>query len=247
MTIRSNANPSISPDRPNGQPCRPRARRPAPAGLACLALALPLLAAACRAGSAGPTATPVAGSPGEATATLSEADFPTALPLEAFQWSVEIVQGEHVYATDAGDVRLARQGFAVRVTMSTPLPAKLNAFNTDANFQAIQPGFVFEPDCTVALCTGMDVAEERLNPEGQLFVDVQLTHYLYYGGPDDHRWSRAQVGSDGATFERDVRRLGDAPVEQYAGPALYLLLFVNPANPDVADPGELKKITLVFN
>jgi hypothetical protein len=58
----------------------------------------------------------------------------------------------------------------------------------------------------------MDVAEERLNPEQDLFVDPQLTHYLYYLAPDDHRWSRADVSAQGAVLERDVARLNGAPI-----------------------------------
>jgi len=92
----------------------------------------------------------------------------------------------------------------------------------------------------------MDVAEERLNPGQMLFVDLELTHYLYYAGPDDHRWSRADVGPDGAVFERDVAYLNDVPVNLAADPALYLLFFVNEQNPDFIDPGELKKLALIF-
>jgi hypothetical protein len=92
----------------------------------------------------------------------------------------------------------------------------------------------------------MDVAEDRLNPERDLFVDPQLTHYLYYQGPQDHRWSRADVTAQGAVLERDVVSLNGKPVEQYKDPALYLLFFVNYTNPGKIDPGELKKITLAF-
>jgi len=119
-------------------------------------------------------------------------------------------------------------------------------FTTDQNFQALQPGFVFTDDCLLALCTGMDLAEDRLNPEQTLFVDVELTHYLYYLAPDDHRWSRADVSATAATFERDVAFLNATPIDQTTDPALYLLLFINPANPQQIDPGELKKIILIF-
>ena len=118
------------------------------------------------------------------------------LPLDAseeFQWSVEIVQDGQPLAATADEVQLPRAPFTIRVQMPQPLPVKLNALNTDANFQALQPGFALTNDCTLALCTGMDVAEDRLNPERDLFVDPQLTHYLYYQGPQDHRWSRADV------------------------------------------------------
>ena len=79
-----------------------------------------------------------------------------------------------------------------------------------------------------------------------LFVDPQLTHYLYYQGPQDHRWSRADVSAAGAVMERDVVTLNSKPVEQYQDPALYLLFFVNYTNPGQIDAGELKKITLAF-
>jgi hypothetical protein len=163
-----------------------------------------------------------------------------------FEWSVEIVQGGAALPEVAGAVALARAPFTIRVSMAQPIAVKLNAFNTDQNFKVLRTGYVFMPDCMDALCTGMDVAEERLNPDRDLFVDPQLTHYLYYLGPDDHRWSRAEVTDQGATLERDVARLTGAPIEQYAEPALYLLLLANPANEDLIDPGELKTLVLNF-
>jgi hypothetical protein len=170
----------------------------------------------------------------------------TALAASKFTWSVEILQNNQPLATTNDQVQLARTAFTLRVKMPQPLPVKLNALNTDANFQALQPGFALTDDCTLALCTGMDVAENRLNPERDLFVDPQLTHYLYYQGPQDHRWSRADVTAQGAALERDVVSLNGKPVEQYKDPALYLLFFVNYTNPGQIDPGELKKITLAF-
>ena len=170
----------------------------------------------------------------------------TALAASDFKWSVEIVQNGQKLPIANDQVQLPRTTFTIRVRMPQPLPVKLNALNTDANFKALQPGFALTETCTLALCTGMDVAEDRLNPQRDLFVDAQLTHYLYYQGPQDHRWSRADVTAQGAVLERDVASLNGKPVEQYADPALYLLLFVNYTNPDKIDPGELKKITLVF-
>jgi hypothetical protein len=170
----------------------------------------------------------------------------TALAASEFTWSVDIVQNSRAVPASNGQVALARAAFTMRVSMPQPLPVKLNALNTDANFKALQPGFKLADDCTLALCTGMDVAEERLNPERDLFVDPQLTHYLYYQGPQDHRWSRATVTATGAVLERDVVTLNGKPIEQYQDPALYLLLFVNYTNPGQIDPGELKPITLAF-
>jgi hypothetical protein len=170
----------------------------------------------------------------------------TALAASDFQWSVEIVQNGQPLATANDQVQLSRSAFTIRVRMPQPLPVKLNALNSDANFKALQPGFALTQDCTLALCTGMDVAEDRLNPERDLFVDPQLTHYLYYQGPQDHRWSRVDLTAQGAVLERDVASLNGKPVEQYKDPALYLLFFVNYTNPGQIDPGELKKITLVF-
>jgi hypothetical protein len=73
-----------------------------------------------------------------------------------------------------------------------------------------------------------------------------LTHYLYYQGPQDHRWSRADIAATGATLERDVVTLNAKPIEQFQAPALYLLFFVDYTNPGQIDPGELKKLTLAF-
>jgi hypothetical protein len=171
----------------------------------------------------------------------------TGGPESANGWAVEIVQNGQVSSTETGQVLLARAPFTLRVRLPQALPVKLNANADDANFQALQPGFVFTDDCLQALCTGMDVAEDRLNPTQALFVDTLSTHYLYYQGPDDHRWSRATVGASGAVFERDVALLNDQPVDQYAAPALYLLLFVDLSNPGVIDEGELKKIALIFS
>ena len=170
----------------------------------------------------------------------------TALAASEFAWSVEILQNNQPLASTNDQVQLLRSAFTLRVKMPQPLPVKLNALNTDANFKALQPGFALTDDCTLALCTGMDVAEDRLNPERDLFVDPQLTHYLYYQGPQDHRWSRADVTAQGAVLDRDVVSLNGKPVEQYKDPALYLLFFVNYTNPGKIDPGELKKITLAF-
>ena len=190
------------------------------------------------------TATPAATT---APPTTTAGPVPTtALAASEFTWSVEILQNNQPLATTNDQVQLARSAFTLRVKMPQPLPVKLNALNTDANFKALQPGFALTDDCTLALCTGMDVAEGRLNPERDLFVDPQLTHYLYYQGPQDHRWSRADVTAQGAVLERDVVTLNGKPVEQYKDPALFLLFFVNYTNPGKIDPGELKKITLAF-
>jgi len=216
-------------------------------------LAVALAATACAAPPpALPTAAvsaPTSAPPNATTAAPTPTAGPvptTALAASEFQWSVDILQGGQVLTMTNDQANLARTAFTIRVSLPQPLPVKLNALNTDANFRALQPGFVLSDNCTLALCTGMDVAEDRLNPQRDLFVDPQLTHYLYYQGPQDHRWSRATVTDQGAVFERDVVTLSGKPVEQYADPALYLLFFVNYTNPGQIDPGELKKITLVF-
>jgi len=193
-----------------------------------------------------PTGAPAAtATPAQPTPTAGPVPT-TALAAAEFTWSVEIVQNSQTLIAVNDLVSLARAAFTIRVRMPQPLPVKLNALNTDANFQALQPGTTLADDCTMALCTGMDVAEDRLNPERDLFVDPQLTHYLYYQGPQDHRWSRADVTVTGAALERDVVSLNGKPVEQYQDPALYLLFFVNYTNPGQIDPGELKKIALAF-
>jgi hypothetical protein len=203
------------------------------------ALAGALAGALLLGGCAGP------GPVGSGVAAAASATAPAGPTAAALDWTVEIVQaGETLPGPE--QISLARAPFTIRARLPQPWPIKLNAFNTDENFQVLRPGFVFDADCERALCTGMDVAEERQNVDQNLFVDAQLTHYLYYQGPDDNRWSRATVEPAGAVLERDVARLNDAPVEDYPDPALYLLLFVNPANPDQIDPGEVKTLTLIF-
>src|SRR5205085_5809081 len=144
-----------------------------------------------------------------AVAAVASTDEPagTSPAATLFEWTVEIVQGGAVLPDQGGVVSLARAPFTIQATMAQPVAVKLNAFSTDQNFQVLRTGYVFAPDCQDAFCTGMDVAEDRLNPEQDLFVDPQLTHYLYYLGPDDHRWSRAEVTAQGAVLERDVARL----------------------------------------
>jgi hypothetical protein len=202
-----------------------------------------ILLAACS--SPAPTRLPATAAPLPATPTVGPVPT-TALAAAEFTWSVEIVQNGQTLTASNDLVTQARAPFTIRVRMPQPLPVKLNALDSDANFKALQPGFALADDCTLALCTGMDVAEDRLNPEKDLFVDPQLTHYLYYQGPQDHRWSRADITATGATLERDVVTLNAKPIEQFQGPALYLLFFVDYTNPGQIDPGELKKLTLAF-
>lgn len=220
-------------------------------------LLLALLLAACGQGSPAPATATAATSTFppqvvEPTLTGGETESPVPVPTEAAapqaggEWTVEVVQNGQVASAEADQVRLARAPFTLRVTLPQPLPVKLNASGDDANFIALQPGYVFTEDCFDALCTGMDVAEDRLNPTQVLFVDPQSTHYLYYQAPDDHRWSRAVVDASGAVFERDVAVLNDFPIDQFPGSELYLLFFVDSGNPGVIDPGELRKITLLF-
>jgi hypothetical protein len=167
-------------------------------------------------------------------------------PVGPIEWQVDLLQDGQALPIANDAVFLARAPFTIRVSLPAPVPVKLNAYNSDQNFQDLQPGFTLTPDCVFALCAGMDVAEERLNPNRMLFVDVELTHYLYYAGPDDHRWSRAEVGPAGAVFEREVAFLNDIPIGLAADPAIYLLFFVNEHNPEMIDPGELKKITVIL-
>lgn len=202
--------------------------------------------AACASPAPAPTSAPPANTIQPAATTTTTAPTPIEVTATDFQWSVDIVQNGQTLTMTADQVTLSRTAFTIRVQMPQPLPVKLNALNSDKNFQALQPGFVLSQDCTLALCTGMDVAEDRLNPDRNLFVDPQLTHYLYYSGPQDNRWSRVSLTALGAVLERDVVNLNDKPIEQYADPALYLLFFVNYINPGQIDPSELKKITLIF-
>ncbi len=212
-----------------------------------LLLGLALVAVACStAGTATPTAPAPAPTPAEIATQPEPPVPPTDAPIPAPAWEAAIVQNGAVLTLANDSVTLARAPFTLRLTMPVPEAVKLNVFTTDQNFQTLQPGFVFTPDCEVALCTGMDVAEDRLNLLQTLFVDVQLTHYIYYLAPDDHRWSRADVSATAATFERDVAFLNATPIDQTTDPALFLLLLINPANPQQIDPGELKKITLSF-
>jgi hypothetical protein len=198
--------------------------------------------AACGASTPAPPATALlVTDPGQAPPGAGE------VPAADFAWQVEIVQAEQVHPDDIGDVLLARAPFAIRVRLPQPMAVKLNASTSDENFVLLQPGFTFTDDCALALCTGMDVAEEPLNPDRWLAVDSLSTHYLYYLGPNDHRWSRVAVDANGAVFERDITLLNDEPVEQFTAPALYLLLMVNVGDPATIEPGELKKITLIFN
>jgi hypothetical protein len=219
-----------------------------------LSLALAIFVTACGPRAAATNTPAPASTEGQVssapTPTIAQA-ADTALPTDVTGapvrgWTVEIVQNGQVSSTETGQVQLARAPFTLRVTLPQPLPVKLNLNADDANFIALQPGFVFTEDCLQALCTGMDVAEERLNPTQVLFVDPQSTHYLYYQSPDDHRWSRATVDANGAVFERDVALLNDTPVEQFGASELYLLLFVDSANPGTIDPDELKKIALLL-
>jgi hypothetical protein len=213
-----------------------------------------LLAGAILLAGCGPAATavvlPTTGTTGPATTgpAIAATDVPpgTSPAAVLFEWTVEIIQGGAVLPAEAGAVSLARSPFTIRASMAQPIAVKLNLMDTDQNFKVLRTGYVFAPDCQDAFCTGMDVAEERMNPEQDLFIDPQLTHYLYYLGPDDHRWSRADVTAEGAVLERDVARLNGAPIEEYAGPALYMLLLANPANEDLIDPGELKSFVLKF-
>jgi hypothetical protein len=215
--------------------------------LAGLLVILFLAACLSPAPSAGPPTVVVTSVGTQAPPTPTAGPAPTTAGSAAdFKWTVDILQNRQALANANDQVSLARASFTIRVTLPQPLPVKLNALNSDANFKAIQPGFQLTDNCTLALCTGMDVAEDRLNPQKDLFVDPQLTHYLYYQGPQDHRWSRATVTAQSAVMERDVDTLNAKPVAQYGDPGLYLLFFVNYTNPDQIDPGELKKITLVF-
>lgn len=218
-----------------------------------LALAALLLTAACGQGS--PTTAAATAPSDEAVPATAESEGPppteqpATAPGEALSevtWTVEIVQGGQAASGETGQVNLAKAPFTLRLNLSVPLPVKLNLNADDGNFIALQPGFVFTADCLAAFCTGMDVAEERLNPTQVLFVDPQSTHYLYYQGPDDHRWSRATVTDAGAVFERDVALLNDVPIDQFGVSELYLLLYVDSLNPGTIDPGELKKIILLF-
>lgn len=220
------------------------------AGAALAALAL--LAVACD------RSTPLTALPGQSPAAVGETepastappdptDAPSASAGSAVgNWAVEIVQGGAALPEVNAAVGLPRAPFTLRVHMPAPAPLKLNVFNTDQNFQALQPGFGFTDDCLLALCTGMDVAEERLNPGAELFVDVELTHYLYYQAPDDHRWSRVELAGGDAVLERDVAVLSGIPVEQTTDPALYLLFYLDQGSPQQIDPGELKKLVLLF-
>jgi hypothetical protein len=216
-----------------------------------LAVLAALWLAGCRSAATPGNATAAAPQPTGPEVTAAATSAPEAVPgsataLSAFEWQVDLVQGGQAQPGGTSEVTLARAPFTIRVSLPQPLPVKLNALDSDANFQLIQPGYTFTPDCMVALCTGMDVAEERQNPDRVLYVDPISTHYLYYVDGADNRWSRATVGPEGAVFERDVAALNGQPIEQWTGPALYLLVFANPANPDVVDPGELKKIIMLF-
>lgn len=171
----------------------------------------------------------------------------TALASGPLNWQAVIVQSNQALVADAnGQVALARAPFTLRVTLPQVYPVKLNANTSDQNFQTLNPGFVFVPDCTQAFCTGMEIAEELFGASQALVVGQLETHYLYYASDADHRWSRVQFTDTGVVLERDVAYLNDTPLAQFADPALYLTLFVNYRNPEQIDDTELQKITLLF-
>jgi hypothetical protein len=207
--------------------------------------ATPVLPQPTAATEGNPSATE-AGSQASPSAAEPSAASPTGEPPAVAAWTVEIVQNGAVLTEENAAVRLARAPFTLRMRLPALFPVKLNASTSDQNFQALQPGFVFTDDCLLALCTGMDVAEERLNPDQTLFVDPELTHYLYYQAPDDHRWSRVELTEPQALLERDVAKLNEIPIEQTADPMLFLLVYVDQSNIQQIDPGELKKMTLLF-
>src|SRR5260221_1517876 len=130
------------------------------------ALAGLTLLAAC--GSPAPTSAPRAtAAPRPPTPTVGPVPT-TALAASEFTWSVEIVQDSQTLSSTTDTVKVARAPFTIRVRLPQPLPVKLNTLNSDANFKALQPGAVLTDDCTTALCTGMDVTDDRLNPEQEL-------------------------------------------------------------------------------
>jgi hypothetical protein len=220
-----------------------------------LLIAVALFASACSRSTNTPAAASVTTPAVEGTASQGSGQpasaTPTGMPPLSTApgnaaWSVEIVQAGAVLPEANSTVQMARAPFALRLRMAVPAPVKLNVSTTDQNFQALQPGYVFTEDCLLALCTGMDVAEERLNPGQVLFVDAELTHYLYYSAPDDHRWSRVELTEREAVLERDVAILNETPIEQTADAALYLLVYLEQDNPQQIDPGELTKVMLLF-
>jgi hypothetical protein len=199
---------------------------------------LGVLLAAC---GQSPSPTTTAPTPQPSAAT------PTAVaPGGSFTWSVSIVQNGQTLPEENGQVTLARAPFTIQVRMPQPLTVQLNVLDTDQNFRDIQPGHALTADCLSALCPGTGIVEDNFGASRSLVIDPQGTHYLYYAGPNEHRWNKVEFTADGVVFEREVAFLNGVPVEQFSGPALYLLFYVEFHNSETIDEDELKKVTLKF-
>jgi hypothetical protein len=192
-------------------------------------------------------APPAATAPPVQPAAQSPAPSPTvAAASGSFAWSVNILQNGQPLPEQEGRVVMPKAPFTIRVTLSQPLPVELNVLDTDQNFRDINPGYSPTTGCLSALCPGTGIVEETFGVSQSLLIDPQGTHYLYYAGPNDHRWNRVEFTPTGVVFERETAFLNYAPIEQFSGQNLYLLFYVDSRDPDTINEDELKKVTLSF-
>jgi hypothetical protein len=166
------------------------------------------------------------------------------------RWEIWIVQDDKILFEDDGVLTLARKPFSIYVMMPGEIqPVMLNASSTDRVFKRIVDGFDLVKDCQaaiVAMCGGTGMAEQPFNKDKRLVLGDDRIHYLYYDGPDDHRYSRYEKRASLNQLERDVAILGDTPIEKTTIDTLYLLFAVRTHDDGKLHEDELRRVKIRF-
>lgn len=190
-----------------------------------------------------------------------------AAPLET--WTVELIQDGQVIAPQGERYLLKKGPFTLRVTFpgaeTTDLPFGifLNAQETDANYQRVQPGsvLVYDPAQVESdprnFLFGGGAEPSQPGGSGSLFVDQAegwISNYLYHYGEDDTRWHRVSFPENAVIFERDLSsvtlvngtdNLREVKLADYTGSRLYLVFLLDYDHPEVTG-AELKKAIIEF-
>ena len=176
---------------------------------------------------------------------------------KAAAWTVEIVQDARVVKPDkSGNLWVERAPFTIRVTMAAPETVQLNVTDNPALQKLINPGWSTQrcdtdtfQDRLLPFCPGTGMAEYPRNQKKRLFLTPYAHHYLHYGGPEEHKWSRVSpTAQKGVLFEREVRCLNadEVAISAWGGKSLYMIFMVDTHKDPVVHSDEIKKLTLSF-
>jgi hypothetical protein len=196
--------------------------------------------------SPAPSAAPSAQPPPaiDASAPAASAITSTAVAREDY-FRVDFEQSGAAVPLHDHDITLAAKPFVIALRFRSPDSVHVSASTSPRWFDVARTGGAFDlgnsnsKEAPFAVARGM--AENLVNPDPQLFLSDQASHFWFYEDDKTHRCNTVTKGADGIVCRRRVERVGSGdpihfdPIASYAGKSIYLVFLGATDGTDAAD------------